>query len=138
MAELKTQPNDGDVEAFLAGIPNERRRNECRTVVELMREVTGEAPVMWGDSIVGFGTYHYVYDSGREGDWFLTGVSPRKQSLTIYIMAGFGGHEALLERLGPHRRGSSCLYISRLDRVDLEALRALVARSVEETRRRYP
>ena len=137
MGELKTRPNDGDVEAFLAGITPDRRREDCRAVVALMREVTGEEPTMWGDSIVGFGQYHYVYDSGREGDWFLTGVSPRKRSLSVYIMAGLGDDEALMARLGSHTTGASCLYITRLADIDLDALRQLIERSVAAVRSRY-
>jgi hypothetical protein len=137
MAQLKTRPGDGDVEAFLAGIEPPNRREDCRTVVALMREVTDEAPVMWGDGIVGFGRYHYVYESGREGDWFLTGVSPRKRALTVYIMAGFDGYEELLAGLGRHTTGVSCLYVKRLDEIDLDVLRELIERSVAEVRERY-
>ena len=108
MAELKTKQNDADVGAFLDGIENEKRRADCRAVVELMAEVTGEPPAMWGDSIIGFGSYHYKYSTGREGDWMATGVSPRKQSLTVYIMTGFQRHEALMKRLGRYTTGKSC------------------------------
>lgn len=138
MAELKTRENEGDVEAFLAAVEDERRREDCRAVVGLMREVTGEAPRMWGDSIIGFGRYHYVYDSGREGDWFLTGVSPRKRSLTVYIMAGFDRYAELMAKLGKHRTGKSCLYINALEDVDLTVLRGLVDASVAHLRERHP
>lgn len=137
MAELKTRPNDGDVDAFLASVENERRREDCRAVMELMAAETGEAPTLWGDSIIGFGSYHYVYDSGREGDWFLTGVSPRKQSLAVYIMSGFDRYAELMERLGKHSTGKSCLYIKRLEDVDADVLRELVRRSVAYIRERY-
>ena len=137
MAELKTRENEGDVEAFLASVENEKRREDCGTVVGLMRDVTGEEPRMWGDGIIGFGRYHYVYDSGREGDWFLAGVSPRKQSLTVYIMAGFDRYDELMAKLGKHRTGESCLYINKLEDVDTEVLRELVAASVDHMRERY-
>lgn len=136
MDDLKTRENDGDVEAFLASVENEKRREDCRAVMDLMRDATGEAPRMWGDSIIGFGRYHYVYDSGREGDWFLTGVSPRKQSLSVYIMAGFDRHEGLMAKLGKHRTGKSCLYIDKLEDVDLAVLRELVSVSVRYMRAR--
>ena len=126
MAELKTQKNDADVAAFLDGIENEKRRNDCRAVVELMADATGEPPAMWGDSIIGFGSYHYRYPTGREGDWMATGVAPRKQSLTVYIQTGFQRHAALMERLGRYTTGKSCLYIKRLEDVDLDVLRELV------------
>jgi len=102
-----------------------------------MREVTGCEPKMWGPSIVGFGRYHYKYESGREGDWPLTGFSPRKQALTVYIMAGFRRYEELLDRLGKHKTGKSCLYLKRLEDVDLEVLRELVHESVEQVAERY-
>lgn len=137
MAALKTKPNDGDIEAFLESVENEERVRDCREVMALMEGVTGESPTLWGDSIIGFGSYHYVYDSGREGDWFLTGVSPRKQSLTVYIMAGFDRYDELLERLGKHRTGKSCLYINRLEDVDTYVLRELVAASVAHMRKTY-
>ncbi len=130
MSEMKTRPHEGDVESFLATVADDRRRRECRAVMALMREVTGEEPRMWGPSMIGFGSYHYRYESGREGDWFLTGVSPRKGALTVYIMAGFERYEALTARLGPHSTGRSCLYIKRLDDIDQDVLRELVDRSV--------
>ena len=137
MAALKTQPSDGDIEAFLAGVQNEKRREDCRAVMAMMEDVTGEPPTLWGDSIIGFGQYHYVYDSGREGDWFLAGVSPRKGSLSVYIMAGTDRYDALLARLGKHRTGKSCLYINALEDVDSDVLRELVETSVAHMRERY-
>lgn len=134
MAELKTQPNGGDVHAYLNQVPDERKRADSFTLLALMEEVTGEPPVMWGDSIVGFGQYHYKYASGREGDWFLTGFAPRKQALTVYIMAGFDEYDSLMAKLGKHSTGSSCLYIKRLEQVDLDVLRELVTRSVAHMR----
>lgn len=138
MSDLKTQANDASVEDFLAAVPNARRREDSGKVLDLMLEVTGEPARMWGDSIVGFGTYHYRYKSGREGDWPRTGFSPRKQYLAIYIMPGFDEYEALLSRLGKHRTSVSCLYINKLADVDMDVLREIVAGSYEEMARRYP
>lgn len=131
MAENKTQPTGASVEEFIGSIPVDRRREDARAVLTLMREVTGEEPRMWGPSIVGFGDYHYQYESGREGDWFLAGFSPRKANLVLYIMSGFPRHAELMEKLGKHRTGQSCLYVNKLDDVDLDVLRELVRRSVE-------
>lgn len=129
MAELKTRPTGEDVEAFLAGVADEQKRRDCYTVLELMKKATGSEPRMWGPSIVGFGSYHYEYASGREGDGMLTGFSPRKQNLTLYLMAGFDGSEELA-RLGKHTTGKSCLYIKRLDDVHLPTLEKLIRGSV--------
>ena len=137
MAENKTQPTDADVDAFIDAVENDRKREDSRVLIELMREVTGEEPVMWGPSIVGFGQYHYRYDSGREGDWFLTGFAPRKSNLVVYIMSGFPRHAELMDKLGKHRTGSSCLYINKLDDVDVDVLRELVRRSVEHVAARH-
>ena len=131
MAELKTKKNDGSVEAFLHSVENEKRREDAFKVLDLMKEVTGEEPKMWGGSIVGFGDYHYKYESGREGDWFLAGFSPRKQSLTLYIMAGFDGYEELMADLGKYKTGKSCLYINKLEDVNLPTLKKLVKKSAE-------
>ena len=137
MVELKTKPTDASVEDFIAGVECEARRADCRALVAMMRRVTGVEPVMWGPSIVGFGSYRYA--SGREGDWMLTGFSPRKRDLTVYIMAGFKGADETLARLGAHRSSSgSCLYIKRLSDIDLEVLEELVEASVERLRRAYP
>jgi hypothetical protein len=131
MAELKTKRNKGDVEAFLNSVPNDKKRQDSFAVLELIKQVTGMKPEMWGDSIVGFGSYHYKYKSGREGDWFLTGFSPRKQNLTLYIMSGFDDYDKLLGKLGKHSTGKSCLYIKKLDDVDTDVLKDLVKQSVE-------
>jgi hypothetical protein len=139
MAELKTRPTDASVDDFVACLDGEARREDCRTLIAMMRRVTGAEPVMWGPSIVGFGSYHYRYASGREADWMLTGFSPRKRDLTIYIMSGFKGQDETLARLGRHRFSSgSCLYVKRLSDVDLEILEELVKTSVEELRRAHP
>ena len=128
---LKTAPNDGSVEAFLATVTDPARRADCDAVAAIMARVTGESPMMWGTSIVGFGAYRYVYESGRSGTWMVTGFSPRKQALTIYVMPGLERFPDLLERLGPYRAGKSCLYLRRLADVDLGVLEELVAASVE-------
>jgi hypothetical protein len=130
MAELKTQKNEEDVEAYLQSVEHEKRRQDSFTVMALMQEVTGEAPKMWGSSIVGFGDYHYKYESGREGEWFLTGFAPRKNALTLYINGGFDEYNSLLGRLGKFKTGKACLYVNKLEDVDLDVLRELVARSV--------
>jgi len=137
MSEPKTGKTAAIVDEFLAGVFHEKRREDCRAVVEIMREITGEEPAMWGDSLIGFGSYHYTYETGREGDWPLTGVSPRKQSLTIYIMTGFERYEQLMARLGKYKTGKSCLYVNKLEDVHLPTLRKLVDRSVKVMRKRY-
>jgi hypothetical protein len=138
VAEAKTKPTDASVEKHIAAIANEERRADARRLVTLLRRVTGEAPKMWGPSIVGFGSYHYKYDSGREGDSALAGFAVRKSDLTVYIVAGFEGREALLEKLGKHRTAKVCLYMKRLADVDVEVLERLVTDSVAEMKRRYP
>ena len=134
MAENKTQKTGAGVEEFLASVESKTRREDGQRVLELMKEVTGLEPEMWGPSIVGFGDYHYKYESGREGDFFLTGFSPRKQSLSLYIMAGFDAYEDLLSRLGKHRKGAACLYINKLADVDMDVLRDLVQQSYEHAK----
>ena len=134
MTELKTRMTDASADAFLDSVENERRRADTRTVMAIMERVTGETPKMWGDSLIGFGHYHYRYASGREADWFVTGVSPRKQALTVYIMSGFDAYPDLMARLGKYRTGKSCLYINRLDDVDLATLEALIRLSVAAMR----
>ena len=131
MAELKTQRNDGDVEAFLNSVEDEKRREDAFAVLDLMKRVTGEEPEMWGGSIVGFGSYHYRYESGREGDWFTAGFSPRKQALTLYIMSGTSRHDELFEKLGKYTTGKSCLYVKKLEDIDLDVLEKLIEASVE-------
>ena len=131
MAELKTKPSDASVEAFLDRIDDERKRQDSYAILAMMQEVTGVEAKMWGDSIVGFGSYHYKYASGRDGDWMLVGFSPRKHNLTLYIMSGFEQYDDLLQRLGKHSTGKGCLYIKKLQDVDLATLRELVRRSAE-------
>ena len=131
-AELKTQRNSSSVKAFLDGVSDERKRKDAKAVSVLMQEVTGEKPTMWGTSIVGFGTYHYKGASGREGDWMLTGFSPRKDSLTLYLMAGFQEQGELLAKLGKHKTSMGCLYLKSLDDVHLPTLKKLVRQSVKK------
>lgn len=131
MAELKTRPETTSVPAFLASIADENRRRDCESIAALMQEITGAEPVMWGASIVGFGCYHYRYESGREGDWMLVGFSPRKKDITLYLMAGFNRFPELMQRLGKHKTGKSCLYVRKLEDLDGTVLRELVRGSVE-------
>ena len=138
MAENKTIPTKKDVVEFLNGVPDEKKRKDSFALLELMKEVTGQEPVMWGDAIVGFGTCHYHYASGREGDMPLAGFSPRKQNLTVYIMSGFDEYEPLLQNLGKHSTGKSCLYFKRVDEIDLPTLKELVRLSVEHVQKTNP
>ena len=133
----KTAPTGASVGQFLDAVENPTRQRDCRAVMDFMAAETGEAPKMWGPSIIGFGSYRYAYQSGREGEMPLTGVSPRKQSLVLYIMPGFAGSTELLERLGKHKTGKSCLYINKLDDVDNEVLRQLIRESVRAMRAKY-
>jgi hypothetical protein len=127
----KTRPTDADVEAFLAGVPDEARRADTRTVVALMARVTGQPPRMWGSSIIGFGTRHYRYPTGREGDIAVVAVAPRKAATTLYLWNGFDGYADLLGRLGPHTQGKGCLYLKRVADVDAVVLAELVRRSYD-------
>lgn len=136
-AKLKTAANDGDVMAFLATVEDQQKKKDCMEILDLMGEITGEMPVMWGGSIVGFGSYHYKYESGREGDMLMTGFSPRKQNLTLYIMPGFDRYTELMEKLGKHKTGKSCLYIKKLDEVDRGVLRDLVKESIAYMKNKY-
>ncbi|MEK7807910.1 MAG: DUF1801 domain-containing protein [Chloroflexota bacterium] len=135
MAELKTKLNKASVTKFLNGIKDETKRKDAFTISKIMQKVTKEKPKMWGSSIVGFGSYHYKGASGREGDWPLTGFSPRAQNLTLYIMPGFERYDALLKKLGKHKLGKSCLYINKLEDVDTSVLAKLIAQGVKEMRK---
>jgi hypothetical protein len=134
----KTRPTKVSVEKHVAAIANEEQRKDARALVALMRRVTGHGPRMWGPTIVGFGSYHYRYASGHEGDSPLAGFAMRGRELVVYIEAEFEGRDALLARLGKHRTGKVCVYIRRLADIDLGILEKLVTRSVEATQRRYP
>jgi hypothetical protein len=138
MSDLKTRKNEGDVRAFIASVENDRRRADAFTLLDLMQDALGEAPALWGDSIIGFGSYHYQYDSGREGDMPLVGFSPRKQNLAVYIMAGFDQYDALLDKLGKHKTGKACLYINKLADVDQDVLIELVKRAADHMARTNP
>ena len=131
MSENKTQKTDASVIDFLNSIPDEKKRQDCLIVFEMMSQVTGLEPKMWGASIVGFGDVHYKYASGREGDWFKVGFSPRKQNLTLYIMDGFPRYQSLLAELGKHKTGVSCLYINKLADVNLDILREMITQSIK-------
>jgi hypothetical protein len=130
MAELKTKPTDQSAEAFLNGLADENKRRDAFTILELMRKISQAEPKMWGTSMIGFGDYHYKYASGREGDWFRIGFSPRKQDLTLYLMQGFEQYGDLLAKLGKFKTGKACLYIRRLSDIDLPTLEALIRKSV--------
>lgn len=134
MADNKTVKTDARAADFIAGVENKRRREDGAALLEMMREITGLEPEMWGPSIVGFGDVHYKYESGREGDMFLIGFSPRKRSLSLYVLGDFAERDALLERLGKHRKGVSCLYINKLADVDMDVLRELARRSYESAK----
>jgi len=132
MAELKTKVTKASVDQFLQGIKDEKKREDCYQVLKIMKKVTKSEPKMWGLSIIGFGDHHYVYESGREGDWFVTGFSPRVQNLTLYMMGGFD--RELLKKLGKYKTGKGCLYINKLADVDLKVLNELIATSVKQAK----
>lgn len=138
MAELKTKATKASVVKFIKGIKDEQVRNDCIQIIDIMKKATKSEPKMWGTSIVGFGTYHYKYASGREGEWFLAGFSPRKQNLTLYIMSGFDEYDSLMRKLGKHATGKSCLYIKRLEDVDMKVLKELVTKSVKHMQKANP
>lgn len=138
MAENQTRPTDTPIAEVLDRIEDPVRRADCEALVALLTRITGCPPVLWGTGIVGFGSYHYRYASGREGDMCVAGFASRKPDLTIYVTGGFDGAEAILETLGKHRCSKACLYVKRLADVDMSALEALLRRSVDEIRRLYP
>jgi hypothetical protein len=138
MAELKTKRNDGDVLAFLHSAAGEERIKDCMAILDVMKKITKEEPKMWGNSIVGFGSYHYKSErSKQEGDWYITGFSPRKQNLTIYIMPGFSAYKGLVTKLGKCKTSGSCLYISKLEDVDMKVLKELVSQSYKYMKEKY-
>jgi len=128
-SQNKTVENDGSVTEFLNSVKDETKKADCQKVLALMEEISGEPAKMWGKSIVGFGNYHYKYDSGREGDFMKIGFSPRAQNLTLYIMPGFGRYDDLMEKLGKHKTGKSCLYVKKLADVDENVLKELMTES---------
>jgi nucleoid DNA-binding protein len=138
MAELKTKKNKASVAKFLSQVENEQKRKDSNQLLNIFTEVTKQKPVMWGTSIVGFGSYHYKYKSGQEGDWPLTGFSPRKQNISIYIMPGFKEYKDLMKKLGTYKTAVSCLYIKRLSDIHIPTLKQLIQRSVADMKKRYP
>ena len=138
MAGNKTIENNASVRSFLDAIPDTQRKGDAKRLAGMMRRLTGHRARMWGDSIVGFGRYHYRYASGREGEWALVGFSPRKQNLAVYVMPGFKPFAALMKKLGKYKTGKSCLYIKTLADVDETVLEQLILESVELMRERYP
>ncbi len=137
MAQNKTTPGKASVTAFIKGIEDSQRRSDTKKVAAMMRKATGSRAKMWGASIIGFGSYHYRYDSGREGDFMITGLSPRKQALTVYIMPGFSHFQGHMKQLGRYKTGKSCLYIKRLADVDEKVLNRLIVDAVKYMRRHY-
>ena len=137
MAELKTKPSKASVEKFLKGVTDPKKREDSFTILEMMKKITKDEPKMWGPSIVGFGKYHYKYDSGREGDMCIAGFSPRKQNLTIYLMPGFGKYDELMRKLGKYKTGVSCLYIKKLEDVDMKILKELISSSFKYMKEKY-
>lgn len=138
MSKNKTVATDVEVAEYLSRIEPERRRADAQRLDQIFREVSGFAPRMWGPSIVGYGRYHYTYASGREGDAPATGFAPRKANLVIYIMPGYTDFSAILARLGKHKIGKSCLYINKLDDIDLSVLKELIAAGIEDLGRHWP
>ncbi len=138
MAEQKTKPTTQSVEDFINKIDNEQVRDDCSALIKLMKKVTGSKPVLWGPSIIGFGKYHYKYESGHEGDSCLIGFSPRKQNISIYIMSGFAQRTDLLKKLGKHKAAKACLYIKKLEDVDMSVLQQLIEYSVKYLQKKYP
>src|SRR5215210_6316568 len=135
MAELKTKVNEGSVNQFLDGVADEAKRKDSYLLLKMMQKATKNEARMWGDSIIGFGDYHYVGKSGREGDWFLAGLSPRKQNLTLYMLGGWEQHDDLLAKLGKYSLGKGCLYIKRLEDVDPSALNKLIVEAVKRAKK---
>lgn len=137
MSDVKTKQTKLSVKAYIDAVEPPQRRKDARAIAKIMRRVTGKNAKMWGSSIVGYDSYRYVYESGREGDWPAVGFSPRKSALSVYIMPGFDAYPDLMKKLGKYKTGKSCLYINKLDDVDLEVLETLIKRSVADIHKRY-
>ncbi len=137
MAENKTVPTELSVDEYINAIEHPQRKEDCKAILELMKEISGREPVMWGHSIVGFGKYHYKYESGREGNMLATGFSNRKQAITLYIMGGFKRYKELLEKIGKFKTGKSCFYIKRLSDIDIDVLSALISESLKAVEEKY-
>jgi Domain of unknown function (DU1801). len=134
MAELKTKKTNASVDKFLNGVTDEQRRKDCFKLVDIMKAATKSEPAMWGASIVGFGRHQYKYMSGRELEWFILGFSPRKQDLTLYVMPGVERYPELMKKLGKYKTGKSCLYIKKLEDIDLPTLKKLIKESIGDLR----
>lgn len=137
MAKNKTVVNKASVEDYLNGIEDVQKKADCFALMKMMKDLTKEEPRMWGETIVGFGAYHYKYESGREGDMFLTGFSPRKQNITVYVMAGFESFKTQLEQLGKFKIGKSCLYFKKLEDIDQEILHEMIVISMDKISKKY-
>ncbi|MDD9950580.1 MAG: DUF1801 domain-containing protein [Zetaproteobacteria bacterium] len=135
--QLKTAQNRASVSGFLAAIENEQRRKDCKKLLKLFKETTGLKPAMWGDSIVGFGTYTYYRANGDEGEFMATGFSPRKSNLTLYIMPGYSDYGDLLAKLGPHKLGKSCLYLKNLEEIDLKVVAQLIRAGLKDLKKKH-
>lgn len=136
-ADVKTKPTEASVEGFIGAVENETRRKDAKTLLAMMKRVTGEKPKMWGPSMIGFGEYHYKYDSGREGDMLAVGFSPRKANTVLYVLGSLGEDEPLLKKLGPYKHGKSCLYVTDLSKVDLGVLEQIVVKSYKATKAKW-
>ena len=132
MSDLKTQPNEASVVQFIESVEQAKRQADAKVILQMMSDITGEKPIMWGTSIIGFGTYHYRYASGREGDWMRIGFSPRKANLSLYLMNGFSEYQSLLKKLGKYKTGKSCLYINKLEDIDVDILKQMIHHSFFE------
>lgn len=137
-AANKTRPTTMSVTAFINAVENETRRRDAKTLLAMMKKVTGEKAKMWGPSIIGFGEYHYKYESGREGDMLAVGFSPRKANMVLYVLGSLGADEPMLKKLGPYKHGKSCLYVNSLDKVDVTILEKIVAKSYKQTKKNWP
>lgn len=138
MSQNKTRPTEVSPADFIASVDHPVRRADAQVLLEMMTRITGEQPKMWGPSIIGFGQYHYRYESGREGDFMRTGFSPRKSNMVVYILPGYTDFSAILDRLGKHKLGKSCLYINKLDDVDLDVLEELIRAGLADMAEKYP
>lgn len=137
MSDNKTKPTEVPVSSFISAVEPEQKRKDAEKLLALFEQLTGKPAKMWGPSIIGFDEYHYKYDSGREGDFLATGFSPRKTALTLYIMAGFSNYESQLKKLGKFKMGKSCLYVKKLDDIDMNVLSEMIVDSVNYIKNRY-
>ena len=136
-ADMKTTPTKMSVTSFINAVENETRRKDAKTLLALMKKLTGDKPTMWGPSIIGFGKYHYKYESGREGDMLLVGFSPRKANMVLYVLGSLKDDDPLLGKLGKFKRGRSCLYVNKLDDVDMSVLEKVIKKSYETTKKKW-